>query len=233
MKRFLKFLLIKLPLALILLSVLSVVILKWVPVWVTPIMVSRSIEYRKDSDFHTKKKWCSLKDISPELMKAVITSEDNLFCEHGGFDRKAIEQAIKEKKEGKRLRGASTISQQTAKNVFTFCTNTALRKGLEAWWTFLIEKIWGKERILEVYLNVAEMGYGTFGAEATARRYFDKAASSLSRSEASLVAACLPNPVVYRVDKPSQYVLNRRKSISSSIGKLAYPDYVKSGELKK
>jgi len=138
MKRFFRFLLIKLPLALILLSVLAVVILKWVPVLVTPIMVSRSIEYRQDPDFHTSKRWCKLEDISPELIKAVITSEDNLFVEHKGFDRKAIKQAIEERKAGKRIRGASTISQQTAKNVFTFHKRTMWRKGVEAWFTFLI-----------------------------------------------------------------------------------------------
>ena len=226
MKRFLKFLLIKLPLALILLSVLSVVILKWVPVWVTPIMVSRSIEYRKDSDFHTKKKWCSLKDISPELMKAVITSEDNLFCEHGGFDRKAIEQAIKEKKEGKRLRGASTISQQTAKNVFTLHGRTMWRKGVEAWFTFLIETIWGKERIMEVYLNIAEMGKGVYGAQAAAQSFFGKDAAALTRREAATIAACLPNPLRMDAAHPSKYVSSRASTISRMIPNLKYPDWI-------
>ena len=226
MKRFLKFLLIKLPLALILLSVLSVVILKWVPVWVTPIMVSRSIEYRKDSDFHTKKKWCSLKDISPELMKAVITSEDNLFCEHGGFDRKAIEQAIKEKKEGKRLRGASTISQQTAKNVFTLHGRTMWRKGVEAWFTFLIETIWGKERIMEVYLNIVEMGKGVYGAQAAAQSFFGKDAAALTRREAATIAACLPDPLHMDAAHPSRYVSSRASTISRMIPNLKYPDWI-------
>ena len=146
-----KFLFIKLPLAFILLTVLWVVVLKWVPVWVTPLMIKRSIEYREDKDFKTQKKWKSLKDISPELVRAVIASEDNRFAEHDGFDRVEIRRAIDDhKKKGKRLRGASTISQQTAKNVFCYPSRTMVRKGFEAYFTFLIEKIWGKERIMEV-----------------------------------------------------------------------------------
>ena len=234
MKRLLKFVLVKIPVAFVLLSLALVLLFKFLPVLVTPYMLIDAVEHRGDPDYHLRHKWVRLERISPQLRMAVIAGEDQRFVDHNGFDMTEVRKMWKDHREkGKRIRGCSTISQQTAKNVFTFCTDTALRKGLEAWWTFLIEKIWGKERILEVYLNVAEMGYGTFGAEATARRYFDKAASELGRSEASLVAACLPNPVVYRVDKPSPYVLNRRKSISSSIGKLAYPDYVKSGELKK
>jgi monofunctional biosynthetic peptidoglycan transglycosylase len=226
MKRFFKFLFIKLPLALVLLSVLLVLLYKWVPVWVTPIMVSRSIEYRSDPEFHTVKKWCSLEDISPELIKAVITSEDNLFCEHGGFDHKAIKQAMKEKKEGKRVRGASTISQQTAKNVFTFHKRTMWRKGVEGWFTVLIEWIWGKERIMEVYLNVAEMGKGVYGAQAAAQTYFGKDASALTRREAATLAACLPNPLGRNPAKPSSYVSSRASSISRMIPNLKYPDWI-------
>ncbi len=234
MKRVLKLILVKIPVAFVLLSLTLVLLFKFLPVLGTPYMLVDAIEHRGDPDYHLRHKWVRLERISPQLRMAVIAGEDQRFVDHNGFDMTEVRKMWKDHREkGKRIRGCSTISQQTAKNVFTFCTDTALRKGLEAWWTFLIEKIWGKERILEVYLNVAEMGYGTFGAEATARRYFDKAASELSRSEASLIAACLPNPVVYRVDKPSQYVLNRRKSISSSIGKLAYPEYIKSTKLKK
>ena len=234
MKKFLKFVFVKIPVAFVLLSLALVLLFKFLPVLVTPYMLIDAIEHRGDSDYHLRHMWVRLERISPQMRMAVIAGEDQRFVDHNGFDMTEVRKMWKDHREkGTRIRGCSTISQQTAKNVFTFCTDTALRKGLEAWWTFLIEKIWGKERILEVYLNVAEMGYGIFGAEATARRYFDKAASELSRSEASLIAACLPNPVVYRVDKPSQYVLNRRKSISLSIGKLAYPDYIKSAKLKK
>jgi len=226
MKRFCKFLFIKLPLALLLLSVLTVLILKWVPVWVTPIMVSRSIEYRADADFRTVKEWCALEEISPELIKAVITSEDNLFCEHGGFDRKAIEQALQERKEGKRIRGASTISQQTAKNVFTFHNRTLWRKAVESWYTLLIEWIWGKERIMEVYLNVAEMGKGVYGAQAAAQTYFGKDASALTRREAATLAACLPNPLGRNPAKPSRYVSSRASAISRMIPNIKYPDWI-------
>ena len=230
MKRLCKFLFVKLPLALVLLSVLLVLIHKWVPVWVTPIMVSRSIEYRSDPEFHTVKRWCPLEDISPELIKAVITSEDNLFCEHGGFDRKAIKQAMKEKKEGKRVRGASTISQQTAKNVFTFQKRTMWRKGVEGWFTLLIEWIWGKERIMEVYLNVAEMGKGVYGAQAAAQKYFGKDASALTRREAATLAACLPNPLDRNPAKPSRYVSSRASSISRMIPNLKYPDWIERND---
>ena len=226
MKRIIKFLLVKLPLALILLSVLYVLMLKWVPVWVTPIMVSRSIEYRHDPDFHTHKRWCSLEDISPELIKAVITSEDNLFCEHSGFDHKAIRQAIQEKKDGKRVRGASTISQQTAKNVFTLHGKTIWRKAVEGWFTILIEIIWGKERIMEVYLNVAEMGKGVYGAQAAAQAFFGKDASALTRREAATIAACLPAPLVRDAAHPSDYVSSRASTISRRIPNLKYPDWI-------
>ena len=221
MKRFLRFLLIKLPLAVILLSVLSVLMLKWVPVWVTPIMVSRSIEHRQDTSFHTSKRWCSLEDISPELIKAVITSEDNLFCEHKGFDHKAIRQAIQERKEGKRVRGASTISQQTAKNVFTLHGRTFFRKAV-----VLIEWSWGKERIMEVYLNVAEMGKGVYGAQAAAQAFFGKDASALTRREASTLAACLPDPLDRDAAHPSRYVSSRAATISKMIPNLKYPDWI-------
>ncbi len=229
MKKVLKILLIKIPVAFVLLSLALVLLFKFLPVLVTPYMVIDAIEHRGDPEYRLRHKWVRLERISPQLRMAVVAGEDQRFTEHNGFDVKEVRKMWKDHREkGKRIRGCSTISQQTAKNVFTFCTNTALRKGLEAWWTFLIEKIWGKERILEVYLNVAEMGYGTFGAEATARKYFEKPASGLSRSEAALIAACLPNPVAYRVDKPSDYVLKRRNSISSAIGKLAYPEFIKS-----
>ena len=226
MKRFFRFLLIKLPLALILLSVLLVLALKWAPVWVTPIMVSRSIEYRSDPDFQTRKKWCALEDISPELMKAVITSEDNLFCQHKGFDRKAIKTAMQEKKEGKRVRGASTISQQTAKNVFTLHKRTMWRKAVEGWFTVLIELIWGKERIMEVYLNVAEMGKGVYGAQAAAQTYFGKDAAALTRREAATLAACLPNPLGRNPAKPSNYVSSRATKISRMIPNISYPEWI-------
>ena len=226
MKRVCKFLFVKLPLALVLISVLLVLLYKWAPVRVTPIMVSRMVQFRSDEDFHTRKKWCALEDISPELMKAVITSEDNLFCSHKGFDRKAIKQAIQEKKEGKRVRGASTISQQTAKNVFTFHKRTMWRKAVEGWFTVLIELFWGKERIMEVYLNVAEMGKGVYGAQAAAQTYFGKDAAVLTRREAATLAACLPSPLDRNPAKPSNYVSSRASTIAKRIPNIIYPDWI-------
>ena len=226
-KRVLKLLLIKIPLIFIALSILWVLILKWVPVWVTPLMISRSIENRNDDSFHPHKKSRSYDNISPELAKAVIASEDNLFAEHNGFDWKEMRKAIDEhKNKGKRLRGASTISQQTAKNVFLFPSRSFVRKGFEAYFTVLIELFWSKERILEVYLNVAEMGKGIYGAEAAAQEIFDKSAAGLTRREASLIAACLPNPVQRQAGKPSAYVSRRAGQIRALIPKIAYPEWI-------
>ncbi len=227
LKWLLKLLLIKVPAAFITITVVWVLALKWVPVLVTPLMISRSIEYRSDDSFRTHKRWKSYEEISPELGKAVIASEDNLFAEHKGFDWKEMKKAIEDHKgKGKKLRGASTISQQTAKNVFLLPSRSFIRKGFEAYFTVLIEYIWGKERILEVYLNVAEMGRGIYGAEAAAQEMFGKNASALTRHESSLIAACLPNPLARHADKPSQYVYGRAGKIRALIPKLAYPEWI-------
>ena len=182
--RLCRLLLIKIPVGVVVLSLLWVLALKWVPVWVTPLMIQRTVENWNDKTFKTHKTWVSYDRISPELAKAVIASEDNLFDSHNGFDWKSINKAINDhEKRGKRLRGASTISQQTAKNVFLLPSRSYVRKGLEAYFTVLIEFMWGKERIMEVYLNVAEMGRGIYGAEAAATQLFGKRASKLSRRE--------------------------------------------------
>lgn len=161
--RLCRLLLIKIPVGVVVLSLLWVLALKWVPVWVTPLMIQRTVENWNDKTFKTHKTWVSYDRISPELAKAVIASEDNLFDSHNGFDWKSINKAINDhEKRGKRLRGASTISQQTAKNVFLLPSRSYVRKGLEAYFTVLIEFMWGKERIMEVYLNVAEMGRGIY-----------------------------------------------------------------------
>ena len=221
-------LLIKIPVAFVMITVLWVLLLKWCPVYVTPLMVKRSVEFRKDDSFSTEKKWVPLDKISVEMSKAVIASEDNLFDKHDGFDRKAIRQAREEVRSGKRkqMRGASTISQQTAKNVFLLPARSYLRKGLEAYFTVLIEKLWGKERILEVYLNVIETGKGLYGVEAAAEFYFDTDAASLGRRQSCLIAACLPNPLKRNAAKPSSYVSSRASQISALEPKLTYPDWV-------
>jgi len=228
-KRLCRLLLVKLPLSLIALSLVWVLVLKWCPVLVTPLMVQRSIAYRSDKEFRTRKVWKPYREISPELARAVIASEDNLFEKHHGFDFKAIRDARREAKDGKRVRGASTISQQTAKNVFLLPHRNLVRKGLEAYFTVLIEAIWGKERILEVYLNVAEMGKGVYGAEAAARYHFDIPASKLTRRQSCLIAACLPNPLKRNASHPSSYVSRRAAAISSLEQKLSYPEWIRHG----
>ena len=164
------------------------------------------------------KDWEPLSNISPNLVRAVIGAEDGKFCEHNGFDTEAIEQAMKRNAKGGRIRGGSTISQQTAKNAFLWQGGGYFRKGLEAWFTFLIENIWGKHRIMEVYLNLAETGIGTYGAEAGAQRYFHKDASALTPSEAARIAAALPLPKQRSVVSPSGFVRRYGNSIARRIG---------------
>jgi len=227
--RICRLLFVRLPLCIIAFTILWVLTLKWIPVWVTPLMIQRSVQFRGDSDFRTCKTWVSLDRISPEMARAVIASEDNLFDTHNGFDWEQISKAIEaHEKKGKRLRGASTISQQTAKNVFLLPSRSFIRKGLEAYFTVLIELLWGKERIMEVYLNVAEMGRGIYGAEAAAQEMFGKPASKLTRRESCLIAACLPNPLKRNAARPSQYVSRRATDIAVLESKLAFPTWLPS-----
>lgn len=193
------------------LSILMTVVYKYVPVAYTPLMLVRAFENREGHDF--QKKWVPLNKISRSMQQVVIRAEDSKFYEHQGFDFEAIEKAIKHNKnpKSKRMRGASTISQQTAKNVFLWPSRSWMRKGLEAYFTVLIEAIWTKDRILEVYLNVIELGNGVYGVEAGSLKFFKKHASQLGRQEAALMAAVLPNPRKMRVDRPSNYVLKRQR----------------------
>lgn len=192
------------------LTVLLVVTFKWLPVPVTATMVMDQNGITKD--------WKSLDNIDRNLVSAVIAAEDSKFCTHSGFDTEAIEQAIEERLAGERERGASTISQQTAKNVFLWQGGGFFRKGLEAWFTFWIETIWGKQRIMEVYLNVAETGIGTYGATAGAERYFNKSAARLSPDEASRMAAALPSPKKRSVKNPGGWLARHGNSIERRIG---------------
>lgn len=219
---------VKLPFWLIVGSVILVTLLKWVPVWYTPLMLKRSVEYRKVEEFHTRQRWLSLEKMSPELIQAVIASEDNRFCEHKGFDWEEMDRMLKAHREkGKKLRGCSTISQQTAKNVFTFGSHTWARKALEMYWTFLIEKIWGKQRIMEVYLNVVETGLGLYGMEAAARQYYGVHAKELNRPQASALAATLPAPLTRNPAHPTDYFQKRQRQIANLIPTLSYPDWAK------
>ena len=207
-------------------TILQVLILKFVPVYFTPLMIIRSIEQKVDGeDVVWEHKWMSLDKISPYLPLAVVASEDNLFLDHPGFDLVQIDKARKEAKKGKRARGASTISQQTAKNVFLWNGRSYIRKGLEAYYTVLIELIWGKERIMEVYLNSIEMGKGIYGAEAVAHNHFNKSADKLTRDQCALIAATLPNPIKFNSAKPSKYIQRRKNAIISLMGKLKPVDF--------
>lgn len=164
------------------------------------------------------RRWRSLERISPNLVDAVIAAEDARFCSHRGFDIEAIQQALEENSQGRRVRGGSTISQQTAKNVFLWPGRDWVRKGLEAGYTALIEPLWGKRRIMEVYLNVAEWGPGVYGAEAAARHWFGKSAADLTRAEAARLAAILPSPRRYQAAQPGPYVRRRARSIQAAMG---------------
>ena len=194
------------------LSLALVIIFRFVPVPVTATMLMDERGITKD--------WEPLSNIDRDMVRAVIAAEDGKFCSHDGFDREAIEKAIERNARGGRIRGGSTISQQTAKNVFLWQGGGYFRKGLEAWFTFLIENIWGKRRIMEVYLNVAETGPGLYGAEAAARHYFGRSAADLSRRQAALIAAVLPNPRVWSPAEPSRYIRRRADVIERRIGQL-------------
>jgi monofunctional biosynthetic peptidoglycan transglycosylase len=199
-------------------SIGLVILYKWLPVPVTPLMVIRTVQQTVNGDeIVWKHDWEPIDNISKNLQLAVICSEDQNFLNHNGFDMKAIEKAIEYNKKGKRTRGASTISQQTAKNVFLWPHRSWLRKGLEVYFTFLIELIWSKERIMEVYLNSVEMGKGVYGAEAAAQYWFKKPASKLRKQEAAAIAAVLPNPLRYRAHPATNYIQGRKNWISRQI----------------
>lgn len=217
MKRFLKFIG-RLILWFFAITILWVVVYNWVPVPITPLMIIRYVEAPSEKRSGWQHDWEPIENISVNLQKAVICSEDQNFIRHNGFDMEAIEKAIQNNKKGKRLRGASTISQQTAKNVFLWPGRNWLRKGLEVYFTFLIETIWSKERILEVYLNSIEMGDGVYGAEAAAHFWFKKSASQLSASQAAAIAAILPNPLQFRAHPPTSYIQSRKAWITRQMG---------------
>lgn len=196
-----------------------IILLKWIN---PPITITQFVSWI--SGYGLKRDYVADKSISYSAKLAVIASEDQLFADHSGFDWKSIKKAMKynEKKPG-RVRGASTISQQVAKNVFLWQGRSWIRKGLETYFTFMIELIWGKKRVLEMYLNVSEMGEGVFGIERAANIYFNKSASKLSRQEAALIAACLPNPKRYKVKPASTYVSARSRMIMRQMNFLS-PD---------
>ncbi len=194
--------------------VMTVIVYRFVPPPVTFLMIQRMFE-GKGLD----RKWIALDDMSPALPRAVIAAEDAKFCQHNGFDFSAMQKAMKNnERRPSRIRGGSTISQQTAKNVFLWPQRSYVRKGLEAYFTVLIETIWGKKRIMEVYLNSIEMGPGIYGAEAAAQRYFRVSAADLSNAQAARMAAILPSPLKWKAAKPGPYVKRRSRKITAAAG---------------
>lgn len=199
-------------------TVLAVAVYRWLPVPITPLMVIRCVQnIHKGETAAIHHKWVPLKQISPYLPVAVMASEDQNFMHHHGFDFNAIQDAAIERLEGKRSRGGSTISQQTAKNVFLWPQSSWLRKGFEVYFTVLIELMWPKERIMEVYLNSIEMGPNIYGAEAVAQRHFGCSARKLRRSDCALIAATLPNPLRFSSLAPSGYMRKRQKKIEQEM----------------
>lgn len=217
------------------LSFLAVLLLRWF----NPLTSALMLEARgqawsaQQRDYHTDFEWVSLERISPHAAIAVIASEDQLFPFHAGFDFNSIREAVRASERGKRLRGASTISQQVAKNLFLWSGHSFVRKGLEAYFTVLIETLWPKERILEMYLNIAQFGDGIYGVQAAAQRFWHKPALNLSSSEAALLAAVLPNPLKLHADRPSRWVQQRRDWILEQMRDLGGAAYLRALEKER
>jgi monofunctional biosynthetic peptidoglycan transglycosylase len=210
-------------------SVLAVLALRFIDPWTSAFMVDARVASWFDADprpFVLRQSWRDYAQISPQLALAVVASEDQRFPVHRGFDFEQIRKAMDEAERGRRARGASTITQQVAKNLFLWNGRSWMRKGLEAWFTVLIELLWPKQRILEVYLNIAEFGPGVYGAEAAAQTYFRKRAAQLTRDEAARLAAVLPNPARLRADRPGNYVQRRTREIAAQMAALGGPAYL-------
>ncbi|WP_373493708.1 monofunctional biosynthetic peptidoglycan transglycosylase [Aquiflexum sp.] len=220
--RFLLRLVFKIIIWFFILSIGFTVLYRFLPVPITPLMVIRLWQqaFDKEKEMRLHKDWVSISKISKNVPQAVIGAEDQKFMDHNGFDMEAMKTAWENNQKGKRVKGGSTITQQTAKNVFLSPSRNLIRKGLEAYFTFLIELIWPKERIMEVYLNVIEMGEGIYGIEAAAQTYFKKPASKLSRQEAALIAAVLPNPRRWNPARPTAYISGRQAWILRQMNNL-------------
>ena len=205
-------------------SVVSVALLRFLPVTVTPLKVIRMTE-KEGAGLKVKTRWYPLEEIAPVMARAVVTTEDNRFLTHSGFDFEAIEKALEHNRQGKRLRGASTISQQTAKNVFCLPDRTWVRKGIEAYFTVLIEGMWGKRRIMEVYLNVIETHPGVYGVGAASEIFYGKPPSRLNVYEAWMLATVLPNPFRMNLEAPSSYMVNRAARVRRYMSNLGEIDF--------
>ena len=210
--------------ACLLFSLAPVIVLRWVTPPTSAVMLQRILMEGHEIDYQ----WVPLAQITPQAALAVIAAEDQKFPDHWGFDLQAIRDAVEHKARGHRLRGASTLTQQVARNLFLWQGRSYLRKGLEAWFTLLLELSWPKQRILEVYLNIAETGPQTFGFQAAARRYFGREAGTLTREQAAMIAAILPNPLRFHADRPSEYVLSRRDHILQQMSQLGGTAYLQN-----
>lgn len=209
-----------------LVSVLWVVAYRFINPPITLLMIQRNIARKADGkEFKLAKTWVKFDEISDNMKRAAVSAEDQLFLKHLGFDIKAIEKAYQNNAKGKRVKGGSTISQQTAKNVFLWPGRSYVRKAFEAYFTLLMELLWSKERILEVYLNVIEMGDGIYGAEAAAQAYYGKSCRKLTRSEAALIAACFPNPLRWNPNKATSYIKHRQYLIIRNMKRLGPLDF--------
>ena len=201
-----------------------VLLYKWAPVKWTPLMLKRTVQNIGEKDYKNTRTWVDLEDISPVMVRAVMASEDGRFMEHWGFDLKELIKMKKEhKSKGKKIRGCSTVSQQVAKNCFTFCGRSWWRKGFETYYTVLIELFWSKERIMEVYLNIVETGKGVFGVEAAAQKYFGRSAAKLNTHQAVSIACVLPNPLKRNPKTVSQKNQSKYNITYKRTGQTAYP----------
>ena len=214
----------------LLFTVVVVLLLRWVPPIASALMMENEVASWFSPDHHSiDYQWVSIDKMSPLVGVAVVAAEDQTFADHFGFDWKAIAKAIHyNEKHRKKIKGASTISQQTAKNMFLWTGRSWARKGVEVYFTLLIETLWSKERILEVYLNIIELGDGVYGVEAASQKYFHKSAKNLTSSEAALLAAVLPNPHLFKVDAPSAHVRQRQAWILQQMRQLGGKEYVET-----
>jgi monofunctional biosynthetic peptidoglycan transglycosylase len=219
----------KIVIAVLIATIAPVILLRWIPPVTSAVMIKKSVEslWDEKKGYKTRYKWTSWDKISPHAGIAAVAAEDQMFPDHFGFDLESISDAIEKHSRGKRLRGASTISQQVAKNLFLWSGRSFIRKGVEAYFTLLIETAWSKRRILEVYLNIAEFGRGIFGVGAASEVFFKKPPSKLKPSEAALLAAVLPNPIRLRADRPTSYVYSRRDWILGQMEQLGGTAYLK------
>ncbi|HEY2273919.1 MAG TPA: monofunctional biosynthetic peptidoglycan transglycosylase [Steroidobacteraceae bacterium] len=222
-------------LAWVLLTAIPVLVLRWLHPLTSAIMLEAQMQaaLANQHGYRTDFRWVRLEHISPQAAIAVIASEDQQFPFHSGFDLDSIREAVQASERGKRLRGASTISQQVAKNLFLWPGHSFVRKAFEAYFTVLIEALWPKERILEMYLNVAQFGDGIYGVQAAAERFWRKPAMRLTPEEAALLAAVLPNPLRMHAERPSTYVLERRDQILEQMRELGGPGYLRSMEKER